>query len=192
MNEPSKSAQAVEPLAWQVVALVGILNLFRGSIHTFLPDGGAGVIAGFDLSHSRQTIVFLFAVMGIEQLSLGVVDLIVAFRARWLALPMLWFHTLEQTAAEIVFVLYKPAPGRPPGIVGLPLMVLLLWLVLGWIYWPRSSGARETAHALIRATGMGGGAGAGRDRSAASEVVVAVTARRADLYRPSALVSGPS
>ena len=68
MNEPSKSAQAVEPLAWQVVALVGILNLFRGSIHTFLPDGGAGVIASFDLSHSRQTIVFLFAVMGIEQL----------------------------------------------------------------------------------------------------------------------------
>ena len=100
----SKSVDAVDAIAWRVVALIGVLNLFRGSIHTFLPDGGAGVIAGFDLGPWRQTIVFLFAVMGIEQLSLGVVDLIVAFGARWLALPMLWFHTLEQTAAEIVFV----------------------------------------------------------------------------------------
>jgi hypothetical protein len=148
VNGQSKSVDTGDAIAWRVVALIGVLNLFRGSIHTFLPDGGAGVIAGFDLSHSRQTIVFLFAVMGIEQLSLGVVDLIVAFRARWLALPMLWFHTLEQTAAGIVFAFYKPAPGRPPGIIGLPLMVVLLWLALGWIYWRRSSAARETANAL--------------------------------------------
>jgi hypothetical protein len=145
MNMPSKSIQAVEPLAWQVVALVGILNLFRGSIHTFLPDGGAGVIAGFDLSHSRQTIVFLFAVMGIEQLSLGVVDLIVALRARSLALPLLWFHALEQTAAEVIFVFYKPPPGHPPGMVGAPLTLAILWLALGWIYWRRSGEARQTA-----------------------------------------------
>ncbi len=148
MNESSRSAQTVEPLAWQVVALVGILNLFRGSIHTFLPDGGAGVIAGFDLSHSRQTIVFLFAVMGIEQLSLGVVDLIVALRARWLALPLLWFHTLETTAAEIVFVFYKPAPGHPPGMVGAPVTLAILWLALGWIYWRRSGEARQTVTSL--------------------------------------------
>jgi hypothetical protein len=148
MNEPSKSAQAVEPLAWLVVAAIGILNLFRGSIHTFLPDGGAGVIAGFDLSHSRQTIVFLFAVMGIEQLSLGVVDLIVAFRARWLALPLLWFHALEQAAAEIIFVFYKPPPGHPPGMVGAPMTLAILWLALGWIYWRRADGARQTAAPL--------------------------------------------
>lgn len=142
MNGASKSTQAVDPIAWGVVALMGVLNIFRGSIHTFLPDGGAGVIAGFDLSHSRQTIVFLFAVMGIEQLSLGVVDLIVAFRARSLALALLWFHTLEQTAAELVFVFYKPAPGHPPGMVGAPLTLAILWLALGWIYWRRrSSGA---------------------------------------------------
>jgi hypothetical protein len=143
VNGQSKSVEAGDAIAWRLVALFGVLNLFRGSIHTFLPDGGAGVIAGFDLSHSRQTIVFLFAVMGIEQLSLGVVDLIVAFRARWLALALLWFHTLEQTAAELVFVLYKPAPGHPPGMVGAPLMLAILWFALGWIYWRRrSSGAR--------------------------------------------------
>jgi len=148
INEPSKSNQDGEALAWRVLALIGILNLFRGSIHTFLPDGGAGVIAGFDLSHSRQTIVFLFAVMGVEQLSLGVVDMIIAFRARWLALPMLWFHTLEQTLAEIVFALYKPAPGHPPGMVGAPIVLVIFWLVLGWIYWRRTSGTRQTAITL--------------------------------------------
>jgi len=131
-----------------VVALMGILNIFRGGIHTFLPDGGAGVIAGFDLSHSRQTIVFLFAVMGVEQLSLGIVDLIVAFRARWLATPMLWFHTLQQTAAELVFVFYKPAPGHLPGMIGAPLVLVILWLELGWIYWSRWGLSRQTASAL--------------------------------------------
>src|SRR5271170_4017514 len=148
INEPSKSNQDGEALAWRVLALIGVLNLFRGSVHTFLPDGGAGVIAGFDLSHSRQTIVFLFAVMGVEQLSLGVVDLIIAFSARWLALPMLWFHTLEQTLAEIVFTFYKPAPGRPPGMVGAPIVLVIFWLVLGWIYWRRTSGTRQTAITL--------------------------------------------
>ena len=148
MNGVSRSTQTVDPLAWGVVALVGILNLFRGSIHTFLPDGGAGVVAGFDLSHSRQTIVFLFAVMGIEQLSLGVVDLIVAFRVRSLATPMLWFHALEQTAAEIIFVFYKPPPGHPPGMMGAPLTLAILWLAIGWIYWRRSAGSRQTASAL--------------------------------------------
>jgi hypothetical protein len=151
MNGASKSTQAVDPIAWGVVALMGVLNLFRGSIHTFLPDGGAGVIAGFDLSHSRQTIVFLFAVMGIEQLSLGVVDLIVAFRARSLALALLWFHTLEQTAAELVFVFYKPAPGHPPGMVGAPLMLAILWLALGWIYWRRRSSGASQAATVLRA-----------------------------------------
>jgi hypothetical protein len=145
MTGPSKSTQAGDALAWGVVALMGVLNLFRGSIHTFLPDGGAGVIAGFDLSHSRQTIVFLFAVMGVEQLSVGVVDLIVAFRARWLAIPMLWFHALQQAAAEIVFVFYKPAPGHPPGMIGAPLVLVILWLTIGWIYWRRAGGARQAA-----------------------------------------------
>ncbi|HEV2170827.1 MAG TPA: hypothetical protein VGR40_07760, partial [Candidatus Binatus sp.] len=140
-----------DALAWRVVGLIGILNLFRGSVHTFLPDGGAGVIAGFDLSHSRQTIVFLFAVMGIEQLSLGVVDLIIAFRARWLAIAALWFHALQQTAAEIVFVFYKPPPGHPPGMIGGPLVLAVLWLALGWIYWRRAGDARDAA-AAVRAS----------------------------------------
>lgn len=148
MNRQLNLAGAGEALAWWVVALFGILNLFRGSVHTFLPDGGAGVIAGFDLSHSRQTILFLFAVMGVDQLSVGVVDLIIAFRARALALPALWFHTLQLTAAEIVFVLYKPAPGRPPGMIGAPIVLVVLWLALGWIYWRRIGSAQQAATAV--------------------------------------------
>ena len=145
MNRQLNSTGAGNALALWVVALFGILNLFRGSVHTFLPDGGAGVIAGFDLSHARQTILFLFAVMGVDQLSIGVVDLIIAFRARALALPALWFHTLQLTLAEIVFVLYKPAPGRPPGAIGAPIVLVVLWLAIGWIYWSRAAGAHQPA-----------------------------------------------
>lgn len=148
MNTQLDSTKGGNALAWWVVALFGFLNLFRGSVHTFLPDGGAGVIAGFDLSHSRQTILFLFAVMGVDQLSIGVVDLIIAFRARGLALPALWFHTLQLTLAEIVFVLYKPAPGRPPGMIGAPIVLAALWLAIGWIYWRRMGGADQTATAF--------------------------------------------
>jgi hypothetical protein len=148
MNKQLNSTEPGNALAWWVVVLFGVLNLFRGSVHTFLPDGGAGVIAGFDLSHSRQTILFLFAVMGVDQLSIGVVDLIIAFRARVLVLPALWFHTLQLTLAEVVFVLYKPAPGRPPGAIGAPIVLVALWLAIGWIYWRRAGAADRTAPAF--------------------------------------------
>jgi hypothetical protein len=61
---------------------------------------------------------------------------------------MLWFHTLEQTAAEIVFIFYKPAPGHPPGMIGAPVVLAILWIAIGWIYWRRSSSARQTATAF--------------------------------------------
>ncbi len=54
------------PLAWWVLLALGALNLARGSIHLFASDGGAGQIAGIDLSRERAVIVFLFAVMGLR------------------------------------------------------------------------------------------------------------------------------
>ena len=140
----------VDTIAWLVVGAMGLINLFRGSVHTFLPDGGAGVIAGFDLTHARQTILFLFAVMGVQQLSVGVVDLIIASRVRMLALPALWFHTLEQTLGMAVFHFYKPAPGRPPGMVGGPIVMVILWVALGAIYWRRSIAVPESLATTAR------------------------------------------
>lgn len=68
------------PLAWWVLLALGALNLARGSIHLIASDGGAGQIAGIDLSRERAVIVFLFAVMGLQQLSFAALHFLVALR----------------------------------------------------------------------------------------------------------------
>ena len=47
-----------------VLALFALINLARGSIHAFAPDGGAHSIAGLDLSTNARTILSLFARLG--------------------------------------------------------------------------------------------------------------------------------
>lgn len=46
--------------AWFLM-LAGALTVLPGCIHYFLPDGGAGVIAGMDLSVRGDTIITVFA-----------------------------------------------------------------------------------------------------------------------------------
>lgn len=41
--------------AW-FLALAAVMTIIPGAIHYFLPDGGAGVIAGIDLGAAGQTI----------------------------------------------------------------------------------------------------------------------------------------
>ena len=58
-----------------VLMLMSLINLGRGAIHAFAPDGGAGSIAGLDLTHDRQTILSLFAVLGLGQMVKGAAQL---------------------------------------------------------------------------------------------------------------------
>jgi hypothetical protein len=46
------SAQARSPsrITLALLVVLGLINLVRGSLHAFLPDSGAGVIAHFDLA----------------------------------------------------------------------------------------------------------------------------------------------
>ncbi|MBV9045218.1 MAG: hypothetical protein JO294_08860, partial [Alphaproteobacteria bacterium] len=50
-----------------VLAFFALLNIGRGCIHAFAPDGGAHSIAGLDLSTNAQTILSLFAGLGFHQ-----------------------------------------------------------------------------------------------------------------------------
>jgi hypothetical protein len=102
-------------LAVAVVALLGLINLARGGLHVFLPDSGAGQIAGFDLSQGGQAIVFLLAMVGVTQIGLGLVDLAAALRYRMLVLPVLWINVAQQACAMYVFHVAKPPPVTPPG-----------------------------------------------------------------------------
>eukprot|EP01035_Chromulina_nebulosa_P039667 gene39667-53630_t len=86
--------------AW-FLALSGLGWIIPGMIHSFLPDGGAGVIAGLDLSHNRNMIVGMFAWAGATQIAHGIVTLIIALRYRALV-PLFLLVGLVERAAEIV------------------------------------------------------------------------------------------
>lgn len=72
------------PLAAAFLILVAILEFAAGCIHYFLPDGGAGVIAGIDLSQSGRAIVAVFAWFGAMQISMAVFLFIIAVSYRTL------------------------------------------------------------------------------------------------------------
>lgn len=62
--------------------VAGVLEVATGCIHYFLPDGGAGVIAGIDLSAGSETIVRVFAWMGALQIPLGALLFVIGLRYR--------------------------------------------------------------------------------------------------------------
>ncbi len=115
--------------------LIALVSLVRSCIHVFAPDGGAGSIAGMDLSVAgAPEIVFSFALWGTAQLIYALIQLVVAFRYRSLIPFMYLLLILETLLRELVGHL-KPVTfaHRPPGVIGdyviLPLATLMLVLM---------------------------------------------------------------
>ena len=120
--------QLVPPI---VLVLVTLTNIGRGFIHTFAPDGGAHSIAGLDLSHARQTILSLFAVMGIHQLVAGGFQLYVLVFRRDLVLIALVLQTAETLLGVVNLYFYRSMPVVVPGAAfNAALLVVLFVAVL--------------------------------------------------------------
>lgn len=116
-----------------VLALFSVINIVRGCIHAFAPDGGAHSIAGLDLGTDAPTIVSLFATIGLMQLVLGLFQLWVLVRARNLVLPVLALQTAQTIAGVIHLQLYRPLPVVVPGAafnLGLAALLLVTWGVV--------------------------------------------------------------
>ncbi len=105
-------------LAIGVLAFLGIVNLVRGSIHLFAPDGGLTDIAGLDLGAARGLALFFIGAVGIGQITLGAVDLLVATRHRQMVLPLLLVHVGELALGLFLFFLWRPLPVAVPGQYG--------------------------------------------------------------------------
>jgi len=101
-----------------VLALLGAVNLVRGGIHLFAPDGGLTAIAGLDLSSGREIVLFFIGAVGIGQIALGAVDLLVVGRYRDMALPLLLVHTGELALGLFLFLFWRPLPVAVPGQYG--------------------------------------------------------------------------
>jgi len=130
----TNAAYRGSPLAWKFLVVLGLVNLGRGGIHLFADDGGAGRIAGIDLARNGEVIVMLFAVMGLDQIAWGAVDLAVALRQRSLVPVVLAIALAKQALGAAVMWLYKPlpvpAPGKYGAVLTLPLLALALHLAL--------------------------------------------------------------
>ena len=119
-----------------VFALYAIVSTVRSCIHLLSPDGGAGTIAGMDLSVAgADGIIFAFALWGSSQLLFALIQLLVVVRYKSLVPLMYLMLMLEVLLREFVGAT-KPVTfaHTPPGAIGnqlvLPLAALMLVLSL--------------------------------------------------------------
>lgn len=114
--------------------LLAVVSLVRSGIHLLAPDGGAGTIAGLDLSVAGAAgIVFSFALWGSAQLIYAFVQLAVAFRYRSLV-PFMYVLLFVETLLRMWVGHMKPVtfahtpPGAYANYVTLPVALLMLGL----------------------------------------------------------------
>ena len=124
-------------IPFYVFALLAAISFVRSCIHLFSGDGGAGSIAGMDLSvQGAEGIVFAFALWGSSQLLFALVQLLVVFRYRALVPLMYLMLILEILLRELVGWM-KPVTfaHTPPGAVGNQLLLPLAVIMLVWALW---------------------------------------------------------
>jgi len=141
----SEASERIQPsmFAIAVIAVLGLINVGRGSLHLFLPDSGAGVIAGLDLGHGREIIVSMLAGVGVGQLGMALVDFTAAFFERALVRPLLVIHMLMEAGTVFLLFYWKPLPTAVPGQWG----ALAGFVVLGLIVAIEFSRAAQHAKA---------------------------------------------
>ena len=125
---PSANAEyrGAPSAAW-ALALLAALTLAPGLIHSFLPDGGARVIAGLDMGERAGLVRGVFAWEGATQIALGLAMLAVALRYRPLVPLFLALVVVERGLMSLQgWVLLAPAAGRhPPEHYASPVAVLV-------------------------------------------------------------------
>ena len=110
------------------------LNAFRGWVHVFWADSGAGRIAGIDLSQNGKPVISLLAAVGADQLAWGVIEVGALLRyQRWIPTVLAFVLAKTVVAAWLLWV-WKPlgveAPGKFGALASVPVCSLALWLSL--------------------------------------------------------------
>ena len=103
-----------------VFFLIALISTARSLVHILSQDGGAGSIAGMDLSvEGADGIIFAFALWGSAQLVLAVIQWIVALRYRSL-IPMMYVLVVFEVLLRMLVGRIKPVTFAhiPPGAVG--------------------------------------------------------------------------
>lgn len=133
---PANAEYRGSAIAAGFLALTAVGTIVPALIHIFLPDGGAGVIAGLDLTQNGPLIVSLFAWAGVTQLVWGVWLMLVALRYRGFTPLMLALLLAERTlhAANMWVLKTGGRDHHPPEtyttLAVLPVLALMLVLSL--------------------------------------------------------------
>jgi hypothetical protein len=132
-------------LPYYVLILVAMLGTVRSFIHLLAPDGGAGSIAGMDLTVTGASgIVFAFALWGSAQLIYALLQWLVILRYRSLV-PFMWLVQLLETLLREFVGQTKPVTfsHTPPGAIGNQIYLPLELLMLALLVWSarRQSGS---------------------------------------------------
>ncbi len=123
--------------------LLAIIGTVRSCVHIFSPDGGAGSIAGMDLTVSgANEVIFAFALWGAEQLIYVLVQWIVILRYRSLV-PLMWGVQFLETLGRMLIGQLKPITfsHTPPGAYQNYIYLVLALLMLALAMW---SGRKAT------------------------------------------------
>lgn len=91
------------------LAFLALGTIIPGLIHSFLPDGGAGSIAGLDLNAGGPVIIGTFAWAGATQLAYGTLMLLVALRYRALVPLFFLIILMERSLIALNTWVLKPA-----------------------------------------------------------------------------------
>jgi hypothetical protein len=98
-----------------VVAILGLINLGRGAIHLFAPDGGLQVIAHLDISVAPQIILSFIGAVGAGQITFALVDFAAVARSHPFVRPLLLIHTAQQILTVFLLFVWRPLPHDVPG-----------------------------------------------------------------------------
>lgn len=119
-----------------VFTTIAVVSFVRSCIHLFSPDGGAGSIAGLDLTVAGAAgIIFGFGLWGSAQLIYALVQLLVAFRYRSLV-PLMYVLLIVEVLLRELVGRIKPVsfahtpPGALANYILLPLALVMLVLSL--------------------------------------------------------------
>ena len=111
-----------------ILGLHAILNIFRGSMHFFLPDGGSIIIANLDIGSGdqKQIIISIFAIMGAGQIIWGALQFYVLFYAKKMIAVVLTFTTILSGMGVSVLYIFKPLPIMVPGHNNIYILAVLV------------------------------------------------------------------
>jgi hypothetical protein len=125
-------------------AIITLFSLVRSLIHLLSPDGGAGSIAGMDLSLAgADGIIFAFALWGSAQLIYALIQLLVLLRYRAL-IPLMYLLLIVETLLRILVGSMKPVgfAHTPPGALGNQILLPLALGMLVLSFWPAKGKVR--------------------------------------------------